>query len=280
MNVSPAFINAIRLALADDFVPLSGGSADTLYEDNVIALPRGYISGLEISNNVADATNDIDIALGMCRDSTDSVNIVLPTTITKRLDAAWAVGDGNGGLDTGSIANTTYHVHVIRRSDTDVVDALFSTSATAPTLPANYDDFRRVGSIIRASAAILAFKQVGNTFLFDSPVTDHSSTAAFAFALKTITVPAGIVVEPLFQGGFTQGAGAGQVALQVFDATLSNNVGVEVIGSTASTTQRITSGRSGIFTNTSSQVFLLVVLGGASTLSAMGLLTRGWVDNI
>ena len=88
----------------------------------------GYRYGCTIANNAGDATNDIDIAAGIWADDTGAVLLRLASGITKRLDAAWAVGSGNGGLDTGSIANTTYHLWLIMRSDTGVVDVLFSAS--------------------------------------------------------------------------------------------------------------------------------------------------------
>jgi hypothetical protein len=67
-------------------------------------LIRGYITGLTLSNNGTDATNDIDIAAGAAVDSTNVEWLDLTSALTKRLDAAWAVGSGNGGLDTGSVA--------------------------------------------------------------------------------------------------------------------------------------------------------------------------------
>lgn len=88
--------------------------------------PRGYLAGLGTSNNASDATNDIDIAAGTCRDSTNAKDITLASALTKRLDAAWAVGTGNGWLDIGTIANGSYHTYAILRSDTGVVDALAS----------------------------------------------------------------------------------------------------------------------------------------------------------
>src|SRR4029077_17826592 len=66
--------------------------------------PRGYIVGLKISNNSADAVNDIDIAEGGCRDDSNSANILL-SAMTKRLDAAWAAGTNQGGRDTGAIGD-------------------------------------------------------------------------------------------------------------------------------------------------------------------------------
>jgi len=78
--------------------------------------------------------------------------MTLASGLTKRLDANWAVGTNQGGLDTGSIANTTYYVWLIQRSDTGVVDALFSLSSTSPTMPSNYDRKRLVGSFSRVGA--------------------------------------------------------------------------------------------------------------------------------
>ena len=118
----------------------------------------------------------------------------LTSSITKRLDAAWSVGSGGGGLDTGSIANTTYHVWLITRSDTGVVDVLFSTSASAPTMPANYDYKRRIGSIVRTSSAIKAFTQIGDYFYWNVAANDYLSSPSTSGASVTLTVPTGIVV--------------------------------------------------------------------------------------
>jgi hypothetical protein len=67
-------------------------------------LRSSLVDGLILSNNVTDATNDIDIAAGVATayDGTYWRPFELTSAITKRLDAAWAVGTGNGGLDTGS----------------------------------------------------------------------------------------------------------------------------------------------------------------------------------
>jgi len=48
-------------------------------------LPRGYIAGLQISNNGADDDQDIDIAVGECRDSTNAVDLVLAAGLQKNL---------------------------------------------------------------------------------------------------------------------------------------------------------------------------------------------------
>lgn len=52
---------------------------------------------------------------------------------------------GAGGLDSGSeAANTHYYIWVIRKSSDGTVNGLFSTSSSAPTMPAGYDQKRLI----------------------------------------------------------------------------------------------------------------------------------------
>jgi hypothetical protein len=160
------------------------------------ALHRGAIHGLRISNNGTDALNDIDIAVGSCRDSTDVDDMHLLAALTKRLDATWAVGTGNGGLDTGAeAASTLYAVWLIKRSDTGVVDALFSTSFTAPTMPGSYDRKRLIGAVYNdGSSNLLAFTQSGDYFRYTGDIVqdvlDNSITAdTIDSPPKTLSVP-------------------------------------------------------------------------------------------
>lgn len=227
---------------------------------------RGHIAGLTLSNNASDATNDIDIADGEARDTTNVRTMVLSSGLTKRLDAAWQAGTGNGGLDSGTIANATYHVHLIENPNstpTPTLDVIFSlshdeqstvtmtiaspcvvtwgstgkghglvagstfqfattgalptgvnagqtyyvlssgltettfqfsatlagvavnssgtqsgvhTCKAMPVLPSGYTYYRRIGSIVRASAAILPFQQDGDEFSLITPVLDVAVT--------------------------------------------------------------------------------------------------------
>jgi len=85
------------------------------------------------------------VAAGKARDAVDAADITLAAAIIKSL-SAWAVGSGNGGLDTGAVAASTYYyIWLIKRTDTSVVDVLFSLSGTAPTMPANYTVKRCIG---------------------------------------------------------------------------------------------------------------------------------------
>ena len=154
---------------------------------------RGQIHGLTLSNNTTDATNDIDIAAGQAWDNTNDVLLDLTSVYVKRLDANWAVGTNQGGLDTGSKTNSTwYHVWIIRRSDTGVVDVLLSASATSPTMPSNYDGKRRIGTIYNNSSGVISpFTQTEDEFFLTTAV-QNTSTPSVGAANLTMRTPLGI----------------------------------------------------------------------------------------
>lgn len=161
-------------------------------------LPRSYLAGGTLSNNGSDATNDIDIAAGACRDSTDTVNIRWSSFTGKQLDASWAEGSAAGMRDTGSIANGTWHIYAILKDSDNSAQILASTSASSPTMPSGYTYFRRIGSILREGGAIVGFLQDGDDFYRKSPIQDVSTTgfaAGTSAVSRTLSVPTGIRVK-------------------------------------------------------------------------------------
>jgi hypothetical protein len=247
-------------------------------------IPRGYLHGLTLSNNGTDPTNDIDIAIGECSsDATSPATMTLASAITKRLDAAWAVGTNQGGLDTGSKANSTwYHVWLIARSDTGVVDALFSTSATSPTMPANYDRKRRIGAVKTDGAgAILAFLQWGDKFVWAARVVDVNTTVGTTYTLFTLaSVPSGVIVEPSIivtasRGGATALAylaSSNVSAPATVNSTFGNYNMIAWAGTGASAGPLIVGTH--LITNTSQQIY--AVADAAST--TIQIATTGWID--
>ena len=171
----------------------------------------GYLFGLTLSNDAADAVNDLDIATGAAAsDGATPVLMSLSSILVKRLDANWVVGTNQGGLDTGSVTDATYHVFLIQRSDTGVVDVLFSLSPTAPTMPTSYDRKRRIGSILRLGS-ILGFRQIGGRFLLNAPSAIRASGAAVTNILVNCITPAGVRVRPILSSQVGMNAGsAGQ----------------------------------------------------------------------
>ncbi|MBS4052678.1 MAG: hypothetical protein KGZ69_15980 [Methylomonas sp.] len=169
------------------------------------SLPKGYISGLVISNNSSDAGHDIDISVGECRDSSDAANLAITSVLTKQIDVNWVAGTNAGGFPSSLSlsANTVYHFFMIRNSSTSVVDAGFDTSLTAANLltASSYDQYRRIGSVItNGSNTIIAFKTIesaggGLDFLWTDPPLDVDVTNPGTSAVtRTLSVPTGINV--------------------------------------------------------------------------------------
>lgn len=173
-----------------------------LVPQRYLPMPQDSITGLTLSNNGADANNDIDIAAGRVGSGSGDYNLILTSALIKQLDAVWAVGTNQGGLDAGAKANSTwYHVWVIGRVDTNVIDVLFSTSATAPTMPTNYTKKRRIGAIrTDSSGNLIPFLQYGDQFLWKSPPFLDVDTSTLSTAKTNYTlsgVPSGLVLEVL-----------------------------------------------------------------------------------
>lgn len=160
---------------------------------------KNHITGFTYANSPGDLVNDIDIAAGGAMDSTGAFWIS-GAALTKRSDAAWAVGTNAGGLDTGAVGNSGYYIWLIARSDTGVVDALFSLSSTAPTMPANYDYKRKFGYFLRVGGTIVLFKTYeteggGIRLNWQAPTTDISLLNTLTTATRTdsVKVPQNVV---------------------------------------------------------------------------------------
>lgn len=239
---------------------------------------QGFRYGLTLSNSPGDLTNDIDIAVGAAAADTSPYAVMsLASIMTKRLDAAWAVGSGNGGrMSAAAIADTSYHVWLIQRSDTGVVDVGFDVSATAPTMPANYDRKRRIGTIIRQSGSILLFTQENRTFLLYVPILARNSTAALASSLLGFGVPTGIQVEPLIFTRIDNNAGS-VATISIGSASGgSANTAVHTQGGVSAGNSRITVG-GGFLTNTTSQLYAAQTL-DVGTISTGNIGSNGWID--
>ena len=153
------------------------------------------IDGLTYGNNAGDVVNDIDIAAGVAIDTAAGRRLALAATLTKRLDAAWAAGTNQGGLDSGAIANADYCIWLIGRTDGAAVDVLFSLSATAPTMPPGYTYKRLIGWFKRVANAIVIFTTYeteggGIELLWKEPTLDVNQLNALTTARRTDAVKA------------------------------------------------------------------------------------------
>lgn len=173
---------------------IASGSA--AIQRTILGVPfRGHIDGAILSNAGGDPDHDVTISDGEAASSSGDYLIRLASPITKRLDAVWAVGNNNGGRDGSLSGDTWYHVFLIARPDTDVVDVLFSTDAASPSMPTSYTKRRRVGSVYYTGGAIKGFEQVGNWFEWNGPVIDVDDGSPGTSAVtRALTVPSGVIV--------------------------------------------------------------------------------------
>lgn len=271
-------VGSIKSGMYLDLVYNSGASewrCANIAPSAVASVTTGFLFGLTLSND-SGGTTAIAVAAGAARDSTDVDMLTLASALTgKVLANSWTVGNAGGFLDTGSVANTTYHVYLIKRVDTGVVDAIASTSASAPTLPANYTLYRRIGSIIRSGGAIVLFSQLGDEFLLLTPRRDASGASwTSTAALVTCTVPAGIQVGAIITAASTLTGGfyfLVEAPDQTDVAVSSSQFNFSSVGSSTNAAQF-----NGIIrTNTSAQVR---VRASSATGGGGDLFTRGWVD--
>ncbi len=184
---------------------------------------------VNLSNNTTDAAHDIDLSAGGCFDSALTEPMVLASTLVKQIDAAWAVGTNAGGMDTGAFAaSTLYAVWLIKRTDTGVVDALFSLSFTSPTMPTNYDKKRLIGYVVTDEVSnIISFAQNGDYFrMMGANITDISdgTIANLTEETGTLSVPANCLAQ--IYGHLTNTTTTGtEGVLWIFPVGASGTVG-------------------------------------------------------
>lgn len=250
---------------------------------STVAIPRAYLAGLTLSNGT-DTVNDINVAAGSATDSTNAATLTLATGLTKQLDAAWAVGTNQGMRDAGAIADGTWHLFLITRLDTGVVDVLASLSPTAPTLPASYTLFRRIGSIIR-STTILAFTQDGDYVRLTASIKHYAANNPGTSAITMTTgAPTGIAVQALLTVAVQQSTTDLAIVGIVSDLAATD----EAPSATAAPLASFAATRSGgagsptgawsgvIRTNTSAQARIRLSASDANTVLSSA--TLGWYD--
>lgn len=114
-----------------------------------LVIPAMHINGMLISNNAVTPATKIDISAGACSNAAGTRYNKVASAFTKDLNAAWAVGTGNGGLFSGTKQPlTTYHIFLIRKTVDGSLDYGFDTSISGANVPSGWTIERRIGSII------------------------------------------------------------------------------------------------------------------------------------
>jgi hypothetical protein len=258
---------------------ISLGAGLSISGQSLVSNPAGawnYLSGLTMSTAGSSAT--MSIAAGVASDITNTT--IMTLAATSKTTASWVVGAGNGGLDTGSIANNSwYHFYVIQRPDTGVVDVLFSLNGTSPpNLPTNYTLYRRIGSgKTNGSGQWTAFTQFGDDFLWLVPTGDiaTSTLANGSTNFSLGGVPTGVKVFAQISG-FVQHASVGiGVLVTSIDQTNAGSNGS--IGLMTVRTQIANIGIPFVMT-VRTNVFAQITAYADNTNTTFNVATRGWTD--
>ena len=257
------------------------GSGLSMIGNQLSACPPGHLYGMTLSNGT-DATNDINIAAGKCRDSADTLNISL-SAITKQLDSAWAAGTNAGGRSSASLANGTWHVFGIAKPD-GTSDVLFhSNPDPSAVLPSGYTVYRRIGSIIRESGAIVPFVQDGDYFQRVTASIDLGSANPGTSAVaRTLAVPYGIsVIAQIF--GFMSKINSTIAYTLISDLDTADQVPAGALCnltpvSTASGQTAYSAGEIIVRTSTAAQVRTRITY-ATDLATQLFITTRGWWDS-
>lgn len=175
----------------------TSSSGNLLPNSPIVNLGNLYVNNMLLTYV---GTTSFSVGAGQCRDSTDTVDIIMGgNLLASTSNPTGAQGTNNpvsgssavtvtitatgaGGIDTGTVAaSTMYYVHAIGDSrGFNNGSALISLSATAPSLPLGYDSFRRIGSVsIDGTSHVRAFMMYGSgllkTVVYD-PGTGPSTT--------------------------------------------------------------------------------------------------------
>lgn len=158
-------------------------------------------SPITIANNSSDPNNDIDFSAGAFQFS-DGSGQAVATAMTKRFDAIWAAGTGNGGLDTGSLSNnTTYYLYAIFNPTSFATDFIATATKGSPLLPSGFTKISYLAAFRTNGSAVIrnGSWSIGNgMYSFSFKPTEAilvSSDAIFSTSEKTINlgIPTGKV---------------------------------------------------------------------------------------
>lgn len=275
-----------RKAIGSDGAVLMANSSAT-GGASWMRMARGHLSGLTISNGAGSPTdsNELDIAEGGAMSSDGAYWMELAAAMTKRLNVAWSVGDGGGMLASGgAVANATYHIFLIARPDTGVVDIAADTSVSGVNIPTNtdaaYTKRRRIASMTRVGGAITRFKQDGDYFQLLTPVVDVSvSNAGNSAVNRTLaSLPTGLNLIAELNVGLVSTAAIDAVYISDLDTDDLAPNGTNAPGFTTrnhvlnvNTFEKTT-----VRTSTTPQIRTRMAT-GAST-DALRIVTLGWFD--
>ena len=148
---------------------------------------------ITISNNATDANNDIDFSAGNAPLDDGSGQVLLSSTLVKRLDATWSAGTNQGGLFSGTKAiNTWYYIFTIVNTTTGATDGGFDASVLGANVPSGW----KISKILHAIRTDGSGNILQGTFLkdgwfyFNTSQSEYTTTSTVATNITLSYTPA------------------------------------------------------------------------------------------
>lgn len=232
--------------------------------------PFLYITGMPFSWG---STTTLTVGAGRCRDSSNTIDMVISSTLTLTKTVS-----GPLGIDTGTIAASTwYYVYVIGDSGAfNTPSIIYSLSQSGPTMPAGYDSYRLVGATLTdGSSNFLKFYSSGATstrvIMWD--VLKVVNATLTATSLTTISVATGVppiaATEAYFWAGFTPNSAGNSATFRITGSAATTPL-FTLVGNVAS---QVSSAQIKFLTQVSSSaasIDYLVSASGNLSLSVQG----------
>lgn len=240
------------------------------------SFPRGHIAGLKLAYN---SDYYLDIGAGICRDDTDTYNIVLSSGITKLISNPFVTGNNNGGLQAGLsfTASRWYSVWVMGIAGFSGVDVMLSDSATTPAIPSPYTHRRRIGWVwVNASTVLTPFLQIGEQVTLNTGNTTADVVTAMSGVDTLITLPAPPNTDVMLRAWSSATSGTYKIRI---DPTFVTFPAVPTTDTSSINGSAGTVGGNvhlNLMTDASSQIH--AINSGGSSLN-LRLTVRGWIDN-
>jgi len=239
---------------------------------------RSYLAGLGLANNATTPNTKLDVAAGVCADST---NAQMLSVAASTIDCGTV---GANGLDAGTLANSTwYHVFAIGKTD-GTTALLASSSLGSPVMPTGYAVGRRIGSFkTDGSAHILAFVQSGDEFRWAASVADVSATNPGTAAMTPVlSVPTGVKVTAF--GNAVLQVTSTPTSILLSDPAANNETPMTttaVLAAPGFALAAVTGGvnvGTGFAVRTDSAGHIRYRLSASAADIKVGIFTHGWID--
>ena len=245
---------------------------------------RGYIDGLTTEIDASDTSHDVQVNPGACADSLVSNDKIIEVSgaFTKRIDAAWAAGDTNGGMATGSVANGTEYNLIILEKDSDgTIDMMFDVSVTGANAPAGYTARRRIGSVLTdGSANIRMYEQFGDRFVLEQEIFDvnDGTGTVGTFETATASVPANMMGLISVDARADSCTNLG-FRLRPTGSSVTTNVKSNLLDGAGTATRQLKWEVNFLVDGSSQYEYTLFAQGSGFSWVHMKLYTRGWIDD-